>query len=546
MRRTALLGCLLAIAAVVPACGQTKPAAPKPAATAAKAAPPATAATAAKAPAQEPAAAPTGPVTSSTLTYGRFGTVYVYRTSPHPKHVVLFLSGDGGWNKGVVDMAKTLATLDSLVLGIDLPHYLKKLAASKEKCSYPPGDLELLSKVAQRELNLPAYIHPVVVGYSSGATLAYVALVQAPPRTFLGAISMGFCPDLEITKPMCNADGALKWGPNPGGKGVSFLPASNLEVPWIALQGTIDKVCSTTDDESYIKKVKNGQIVLLPKVGHGFSVTPRWEPQFRDAFNRIVKAGEPVPAPVQTAAAPGAAPSRDAAIPLDDLPITEVKATGPSGATGDMLAVMISGDGGWVGIDNGVSGALAEKGIPVAGLSSLQYFWKTRTPEEASKDLERMLRHYLAAWNKQRAVLVGYSLGADVLPFMVNRLPADLQQRIRLITLLAPSKTTSFEFHLTDWVGGSNNTDVPVFPEVAKLNRPILCLYGESEKDSLCHDITPQHGKAVALPGSHHFEGDYPGLAGRILAELGTAPGAGGAAAAAGNAGAAGSKGTSR
>ena len=50
-------------------------------------------------------------VQTETLQFGRFGTLTVYRESPHPCHVVLFVSGDGGWNLGVVDMAHALCTL---------------------------------------------------------------------------------------------------------------------------------------------------------------------------------------------------------------------------------------------------------------------------------------------------------------------------------------------------------------------------------------------------------------------------------------------------
>ena len=62
-------------------------------------------------------------------------------------------------------------------------------------------------------------------------------------------------------------------------------------------------------------------------------------------------------------------------------------------------------------------------GIPVVGLDSLRYFWKARTPASAAADIDRALRYYLAHWKKQRALLVGYSQGANVLPFIVNRLP---------------------------------------------------------------------------------------------------------------------------
>src|SRR4051794_40198700 len=110
-------------------------------------------AAAAKKTTKHPKAAPAAqPAPGDTLKYGRFGTVTLYRTKPHPKHVVLFLSGDGGWNLGVVDMARTLATLDSLVVGIDFPSFEKKMEATKEACHYPASDLELLSKYVQKKL----------------------------------------------------------------------------------------------------------------------------------------------------------------------------------------------------------------------------------------------------------------------------------------------------------------------------------------------------------------------------------------------------------
>ena len=68
----------------------------------------------------------------STLEYGAFGKLSIYTLSDNPRNVVLFVSGDGGWNLGVVDMAWSLATLDALVVGIDITHYLKVLEQSKQ------------------------------------------------------------------------------------------------------------------------------------------------------------------------------------------------------------------------------------------------------------------------------------------------------------------------------------------------------------------------------------------------------------------------------
>lgn len=456
------------------------------------------------------ATAPAPP--TETLTYGRFGKVYIYRRTPHPSHVALFFSGDGGWNLGVVDMAKILADQDTLVIGINVPYYVAKLNAARESCTSAAVDLELLSKYAQKTLGLPNYEPPVLVGYSSGATLAYAALVQAPPSTFKGAISMGFCPDLNLVHPFCPGHGiASDPDPNPKVKGIVFRPASTLEQPWIAFQGTIDQVCAKEDVVKYAAKVKGAELVLLPDVGHGFSKTYKWAPRFRQAFQKIV--GKDRPARPAAAAAKGipAAPA------VNDLPLVEVPA---KGSAGKALAVMISGDGGWAGIDKDVSKALAAKGIPVVGWNSLQYFWTARKPDAAARDLERILRRYLAVWGKQEVLLIGYSFGADVLPFFTSRLPADLRGRVRLVALLGPSETATFEFHVTDWLGGGGKGQ-PVLPEVRKLGGrpPVLCLYGSKEKDSICPQIPAAVGRAQVLPGAHHFGGDYDILAALILRE---------------------------
>jgi len=151
----------------------------------------------------------------------------------------------------------------------------------------------------------------------------------------------------------------------------------------------------------------------MPKVGHGFSVPRNWMPQFKAEFQHLVANSEDK-----------APPSRAG---LQDLPLVEVLASRPSR---DVLAVILSGDGGWAGIDREIADVLAKKNVPVVGLNSLRYFWQSKTPKNAAADLERILKAYMALWNKDKVVLIGYSLGADVLPFMANRLPSELLSRL--------------------------------------------------------------------------------------------------------------------
>jgi type IV secretory pathway VirJ component len=157
------------------------------------------------------------------------------------------------------------------------------------------------------------------------------------------------------------------------------------------------------------------------------------------------------------------------------------------------------------------------RGIPVVGLDSLRYYWTPRTPAGVAADVDRLLRYYLAHWNKQRALLVGYSQGADVMPFILNRLPEATRSKIALGAALGLGTHAAFEFHMTNWVQ-DDNSGTPILPEATKLGSPtFLCIYGADEKDSLCPQLDAHKVKVVGTKGGHHFGGNYDQLAGIIL-----------------------------
>jgi len=80
------------------------------------------------------------------------------------------------------------------------------------------------------------------------------------------------------------------------------------------------------------------------------------------------------------------------------------------------------------------------------------------------------------------------------------------------------SEHALFEFHVSSWI--SNDTTGPLtLPEVSRIaNIPVLCIYGDGDNDSLCPKLDPTRFHVVKLPGGHHFNGDYAGLARAILA----------------------------
>lgn len=449
-------------------------------------------------------------ITENTVSFGPFGTIHLYQTTDKPDHLVLFISGDGGWNLGVIDMARELAQTGALVAGIDIIHYLKELGTLTEKCAYPAAHLENLSQYLQTRYRFGSYTLPILVGYSSGATLVYATLAQSPPNTFMGGISLGFCPDQPLPKPMCKGSGQLTWTMDTKIKNTYIFNPAPLAAPWTALQGDQDQVCDPGATQSFVNRVGNGRVILLPKVGHGYSVPKNWLPQFQAAYQQIIK-NDTTARKQPVANAPG---------PLDDLPLVEL----PVNGTGlDYFAVIVTGDGGWASIDKSLGEALNRDNIPVVGLNSLQYFWSYKSPEQSSADLARIIRHYSREWGKKKVVLIGYSRGADVLPFMINRLPEDLKQTIIASVLLGVEAHIEFQFKVADWLAGNkNDMSLPVIPEVEKLaGKHLACIYGEDEKDtSICPELDPKRFTVIQMKGGHHFGGDYQKLAQIILDQV--------------------------
>ena len=138
---------------------------------------------------------------TQTLTLPTFNKVVLYAPEGAPDQVVLFVSGDGGWNLGVVSMAERLRDLGALVIGIEVRAFLKSLEASKG-CAYPAGALEELSRAVQLHRRLPDYKRPIVVGYSSGATLVYAGrgsatVITVPHRHRLAWVRSADVPLLQ-------------------------------------------------------------------------------------------------------------------------------------------------------------------------------------------------------------------------------------------------------------------------------------------------------------------------------------------------------------
>jgi type IV secretory pathway VirJ component len=209
-------------------------------------------------------------------------------------------------------------------------------------------------------------------------------------------------------------------------------------------------------------------------------------------------------------------PSPHGATDVSTLPLHPVPAKGGNPMA---LAVMLSGDGGWASIDKRIADVLAAHGVAVVGFDSRSYLMKARTPDESSADVGRVMRHYSAQWAVPRVAIVGYSRGADIAPFIVNRLPAPLREQIILVALLGPAERANFQFHWADLLSDTSRpSDIPILPELERLRgTPVLCVYGKDEKETLCRLADTAAVKVDQRSGHHHFDGDYDAIATEIL-----------------------------
>jgi type IV secretory pathway VirJ component len=224
-----------------------------------------------------------------TISIDPFGQIHVYQpASKPPVSVLILISGDGGWEHAVLKMAKVLSGEGCLVAGVDINQYLKNLEKRPEDCASPATDFQTLGQSVQEKYGIKKVTRPYLVGYSSGATLVYAAIVQAQPSIFAAAFSFGFCPDFSVKKPFCKGKD-LEWDEGRKKTSILFRPTKNLQIPWIVFQGYVDQVCNEDVTREFVQQVPNAEFVLLPKVGHGFNVLKNWLPKFQEIFSTIEK-----------------------------------------------------------------------------------------------------------------------------------------------------------------------------------------------------------------------------------------------------------------
>lgn len=430
----------------------------------------------------------------------RFGQIRTYLGSLDPQRAYLIFASAQDWSDQVDMIARGLAGGGDLVIGVDETAYHERLAADGGDCLYLAGEIQRLSQSVQSGMKLPRYLYPVLIGYGPGASLAYTVLAQHPEPVF-GGVMVNFSGAYQVPHNFCPGD-YLK-SDLIGGQSVKLEPNEDLPITAI-----------------------------------GISLPGCRNVSYEDMFGESA----PPPAPsLKDFTSPECGQALHAAIhavqPDRDLPISMTSKVSdvenalvellPDQQSADYFVLFLSGDGGWATIDKKLGEELQSRGIPVIGFDSLEYFWKRKTPEEAGKDIATVIKKYLAELKLHRFAIAGFSMGADMIPFILDEIPVKLKRQLIGVALLSPSRSADFEVHISDWIGIEETSDEkPILPQLKELGAlDIACYYGEDESDdSLCTTGAPQIDRVIKFPGGHHFDEHYDEIADNLFDYLNTRP----------------------
>ncbi len=426
----------------------------------------------------------------------RFGSVKLAEPAGEARAVVIYFSGREGWTKRDDTAAQAIAKSGALVAEVHSKIYLRRLDKLDEKCHELVYDTELLTRQLERERRLPTYLTPIVAGIGEGGTLAELNLVQAPAVTIAGAVSIDPTEIIASRRPICSD---LSTTARRGG----YRYSAPKKLPGFWIVGLTPH--ARRADREYIMRLRHeGAPIDLhempPSMATGDASRSLIEPHLASLRPAVTKVPTNVPPAVDISA-----------LPLAELPVDH-----PS----KLMAVLLSGDGGWRDLDKTIAEDLQQQGVPVVGLDTLRYFWSKKTPQQTADVVAALIQTFMTKWHTDKVALVGYSFGADVMPFAYNLLPPSLREHVVLISLLGLSKSADFEISVRGWLGEPPGSDaLPVLPQAIKIPPHLIqCFYGQDETDTACPALADRGAETFRRNGAHHYDGNYGALADAILA----------------------------
>lgn len=410
-----------------------------------------------------------GQVGQTSFKTDTFGDVRIFKSPEKEIKKVIILLSDSttGWNQSIDHLSQDIAKDGNLILGINMATYNEiKLHGDKTLGK----NLDAVSKYVQHLLKMEHYQTPLIISFQTDTQRTFDISTQASTDFFSSINVIGSCPS---------------------------TPSSiKLNIP-IHFFYDQRKDCRTSNDNNKIIYMITA--LRVPDLSGNSLNLSKWSPEMKDLWREQSRSLASI--------------DSSKGIEIEDalksrLPLVVLE---PKKITADHFVVIYSGDGGWADFTNEIAEAYLAQGIPVVGISSLQYFWKARGIQESTHDLEEIVIHFQNKWSLAKFKVAGFSFGADVAPFLVNQMDTKITASLQKLILLAPGYYAKFEFQLRDWFEDKDEGS-SIIEQLKQMKKiPVSCAFGKDDYEGVCSSVERldhKNIKAYPLNGGHHFNDD--------------------------------------
>ncbi|WP_291123016.1 AcvB/VirJ family lysyl-phosphatidylglycerol hydrolase [Empedobacter sp. UBA7620] len=181
----------------------------------------------------------------------------------------------------------------------------------------------------------------------------------------------------------------------------------------------------------------------------------------------------------------------------------------------------LSGDAGLGPFSKSICKNLYQKGYDIYALNSKVYFWHERDSKKTAEILAQFLEEKLKHHKNQEVVFIGYSFGADAIPFIINQFPTKTKNRIHQLILLDPYETADLEIHYKNLIFENVSGKWNTIPEINQLpNLHLSIILSDYGKNYPFNKITLTNKNIISLGCNHHFNRNYQKVTETIIKQL--------------------------
>lgn len=190
--------------------------------------------------------------------------------------------------------------------------------------------------------------------------------------------------------------------------------------------------------------------------------------------------------------------------PTGNLPVIESMTNGNI----PYYVILFTGNGGWKDLVQSVTRYLNSKNVSVLAINTQKYLWSEKEPVQIARDIEFLIDSYLDKWGQKNVVLMGYSMGAEVLPFAVNCMDDKYIRELSDLILIGPWQKATFEVKLKDYLYEDNKGN-DIYEELLKMKTKKAYIICDDNEFSICQKNLEGVIDHDFLGGGHHFGEDY-------------------------------------